>query len=50
MSYRLIWKHGRGYAECNEGWVEQQKERDWDTFMNFIDAQGTRTVGNWARS
>ena len=41
MPYRLTWKHGQGYAECNEGWVEQQqKERDWDAFMNFIDAQG----------
>ena len=41
MPYRLTWKHGHGYAECNEGWVEQQqKERDWEAFMNFIDAQG----------
>jgi hypothetical protein len=40
MPYRLTWKHGRGYAECHEGWVEQQeKERYWDAYMNFTDAR-----------
>jgi hypothetical protein len=51
MPYKLKWEHANGYAECQEGWVEQvQPERWWDANLSFTEANrepGSRELGTF---